>query len=144
MKMQLSEGYAMCFGCGQDNPAGLHLRFHQEGQVAAAEFIPDERHQGWEGIMHGGVVSALLDEAIGYAAYYQELRVVTARMEVRFRRPIPIGRRLLVRGEIISARRKLADARATVSLADGSLGAEATALLYVVTEGQLPDPVPLG
>jgi len=142
MKLQASEGYAMCFGCGQDNPAGLHLRFHQEGKVAAAEFLPDGRHQGWEGIMHGGLVSGLLDEAIGYAAYYQGILEVTARMEVRFRHPIPIGQRLVVRGEIVRTRRKLADARATVSLADGSVGAEATALLYVATEGRVPDPVP--
>jgi len=142
MEVQASKSYAMCFGCGVDNPAGLHLHFHQEGEAAIAEFVADGRHQGWQGLMHGGVASALLDEAIGYAAYYREIMpVVTAKMEVRFRCPISIGQRVLVRGEITRARRRLADARAMISLPNGLVAAEATAVLYIASDGQLPGPV---
>ncbi|MEA3345296.1 MAG: PaaI family thioesterase [Chloroflexota bacterium] len=142
MQISISEEYNMCFGCGKDNPAGFHLRFHQEDGEAVAEFVPDERYQGWEGIMHGGLISTLLDEAIGYAAYYRGIiPIVTARMEVRFHRPIPIGQKVLIRAKIIQARRKLADAQATVKLADGPMAAEATALLYITADGSLPDPL---
>ena len=46
----------MCFACGQENPIGLKLRFTWDGQTAHAEFTPTELHQGWWGIVHGGII----------------------------------------------------------------------------------------
>ena len=86
-----------CFVCGPDNPAGLRLRFVQDGARVRAEFVPREEHVGWEGIVHGGILAAVLDDAMGNVFYLQGYQALTARMEVRFRRPVRPGEHLEVR-----------------------------------------------
>ena len=94
-----------CWGCG-DNPAGLRLPLPQEEGITAYEatFSFDERHQGGPGIVHGGLVGAALDEACGLLATWHRFPAVTARIFVRFRRPVPINTPLLVRAEVESTR----------------------------------------
>ena len=53
-----------CFICGPSNPIGLRLRFHEEGAGVAAEFVPGDLHIGWEGLIHGGLIAAVLDDAM--------------------------------------------------------------------------------
>lgn len=83
----------MCFVCGRQNPVGLKLHFHEdeEAQEVRADFhIPDE-YQGYPGVVHGGIVSTILDEVSGRAVMLQagEGLLATLRMTVRFRRPTP-------------------------------------------------------
>jgi acyl-coenzyme A thioesterase PaaI-like protein len=87
-----------CWGCGI-NPSGIHLPPPAaEGATRyEARFAFDERHQGGPGIVHGGLVSAALDEACGLLATWHRFPAVTARIFVRYRRPVPINRELLVR-----------------------------------------------
>src|SRR5206468_11121168 len=91
--------------CGE-NPIGLGLPLPQDVGVERyeASFTFDERHQGGPGIVHGGLVSALLDEACGLLATWYRFPAVTARIFVRYRRPVPINRRLTVRARIESSR----------------------------------------
>ncbi len=86
-----------CFVCGPDNPSGLRLVFRPEGEAVVAEFVPREEHVGWEGIVHGGILAAVLDDAMGNVFYLRGYQALTARMEVRFRRPVRPGDRLRVR-----------------------------------------------
>lgn len=86
-----------CFVCGPDNPSGLRLVFRREGEAVVAEFVPREEHVGWEGIVHGGILAAVLDDAMGNVFFLQGYQALTARMEVRFRRPVRPGDRLRVR-----------------------------------------------
>ena len=90
-----------CFGCGDLNPAGLKLEFRFEGNKAVADFLPQERHQGYPGLMHGGVTSAALDEAMGWAMYGLGVWAVTGKMEVKFRQPLPLNQKMTVSGEVI-------------------------------------------
>ena len=53
----------MCFGCGQKNPIGLKLMFKLDGKMARAEFTPRDDFQGWPGVLHGGIIAMILDEA---------------------------------------------------------------------------------
>ena len=94
-----------CWGCG-DNPIGLHLPTPTvEGATEyEAYFSFDERHQGGPGIAHGGLVAAALDEAVGLLATWYAFPAVTARIFVRFRRPVPINTELLVRATLDEAR----------------------------------------
>ncbi len=124
----------MCFACGQENPIGLKLRFKWDGRTATTEFTPSELHQGWWGIVHGGIISCLIDEATSYATLFDKMTTVTARMEVRLLSPIPINQRLLVAGSIVKKTRKVAHTRATISLEDGTRVAEGTATHFVVNE----------
>ena len=68
----------MCFGCGRNNPCGVKLSFDWDGRVAKSEFTPTELHQGWQDIIHGGILTTLLDEAMAYAAYFENVAGVTA------------------------------------------------------------------
>ena len=85
-----------CWGCG-DNPTGLHLpQPIAEGLTEyEAYFAFDERHQGGPGIVHGGLVAGALDEAVGLLATWYAFPTVTARIFVRYRRPVPINTELL-------------------------------------------------
>ena len=116
-----------CWGCG-DNPNGIHLPVPvDEGATEYdATFRFDERHQGAPGIAHGGLVAAALDEACGLLATWHRFPMVTARIFVRYRRPVHInrdiaararvtrqhGRRTHVDGELLDAGEVVAEARA--------------------------------
>ena len=127
--MQKSPG--MCFVCGQDNPIGLKLRFSWDGKMARSEFTPGELHQGWSRVVHGGIITCLLDEAMSYATLFEKINTVTARLEVRIKRPIPIGEPLSITGSITRKTRKLVETEANLSLKDGTVVAEATATQFV-------------
>jgi acyl-coenzyme A thioesterase PaaI-like protein len=94
-----------CWGCG-DNPNGIHLPLPpEEGlELYEATFHFDERHQGGPGIVHGGLVGAALDEACGLLATWHRFPAVTARIAVRFRRPVPIHADLTVRAQVTAER----------------------------------------
>lgn len=124
----------MCFACGQENPIGLKLRFTWDGQAARSEFTPTELHQGWWGIVHGGIIACLIDEATSYATLFDKMTTVTARMEVRLLSPIPINQPLSIVGSITKKTRKVAHTRATITLRDGTTVAEGTATHFVVDE----------
>src|SRR5688500_10191072 len=89
-----------CYACGDLNPIGFHLHFGMEDDWAVAPFVATQEHQGYPGFVHGGVVSTLLDEAMGWATYGRGIWAITARMETRFRAIVPIDVPLEVRGRI--------------------------------------------
>jgi acyl-coenzyme A thioesterase PaaI-like protein len=94
-----------CWGCG-DNPQGLRLPLpEREGQERyRATFAFDERHQGGPGLVHGGLVSAALDEACGLLATWYRFPAVTARIFVRYRKPVPINRELELESWVTGSR----------------------------------------
>lgn len=126
--------YNYCFGCGTDNPLGLKLAFQWDGKTARASFLPTKEHQGWPDTVHGGLIMAVLDEAIGWAAYFQGIKGVTGKIEVRLKKPIPIGQAIGVSGACTKASRKLVQAKSAITLGDGSIAAEAAATIYIVPQ----------
>ena len=80
-----------CFGCGPRNQAGLHLRCHLTEEGVAGSFRLETQHEGGPGIAHGGVVAAVLDDLFGFLLYRLGFPMVTARLEVDYRRPIALG-----------------------------------------------------
>lgn len=118
-----------CFGCGPVNPIGLHLHFEPapDGGVVAG-FQPRIEHQGWEGVMHGGLVTTLLDEAMAWAAAASTTMYYTGRLEVRYRRPVTTGSVVKVRGWITRDRGRTLETRAEVQSEEGQTLAEAEAL----------------
>ena len=110
-----------CWGCG-DNPIGLHLP--QPAEIGATEYEAyfefDERHQGGPGIAHGGLVAGALDEAVGLLATWYAFPAVTARIFVRYRRPVPINTELLIRAWLDEARGRRLHVNAAIT--DGARG----------------------
>lgn len=121
----------MCFACGTENPIGLKLQFHRDGEVYVTTFIADQAFQGYQNIVHGGIVATLLDEVM--ARYVWELYgpSATAKLEVRYRRPAPCGVPIEVRGWITAVRRggRALETAAEARLEDGTIVAEATGLV---------------
>jgi acyl-coenzyme A thioesterase PaaI-like protein len=126
-----------CYVCGPDNPVGLHVPFEKDGEAGStAVYLARKEHGGWNGILHGGVTFSLMDEAFGWCLYLQNIPAVTARVETRFHKPIPIGTRLHIRAWVVGKRRRLYDARAEVRVdnASGLLVAESDAVLCSVAQ----------
>jgi uncharacterized protein (TIGR00369 family) len=127
----------MCFVCGLENSIGLKMAFYQdaEGRVVA-EFTPGDEHQGYPGVVHGGIVTAMLDETLGRVAIAAERWMVTGRLNIRFRQPIPVGETLTVVGEVVAWKKRVLEARGEIWLVDGQVGAEATGTFLEISPEQ--------
>jgi acyl-coenzyme A thioesterase PaaI-like protein len=124
-----------CYVCGPENPGGLHVPFFADGDHGSrAVYIARAEHGGWPGILHGGVTFALMDEALGWAVHFQGLHGVTARADTRFRRPVPIGAKLIIRGWTLEQRGRRVPAHAEVRVDDQeqTLLAETDATMYLL------------
>jgi uncharacterized protein (TIGR00369 family) len=124
-----------CFVCGRENPLGLGARWESDparGEVRATLEVP-EHFNGFPGTVHGGVLSALLDEAAVRTALldgggFDDL-MVTAKLEVAFRRPIPTRTPVVVTARLVRRSGSRAQAEAEIRLPDGTVAARAEALL---------------
>jgi uncharacterized protein (TIGR00369 family) len=125
----------LCFACGPKNPIGLKLKFDWDGREVKSRFTPGEFHQGWAGLVHGGITASLLDEAMSYAALYSGVNSLTARMQVRFKRPVPIDEPLTVTASVTRKTRRLVETRGELRLDDGTLVAESTATMFIFLVG---------
>lgn len=96
----LPSHFDLCFGCGPHHPTGLHLQMDGAGKEVRGWFDVKEHHQGAPGLAHGGVISAAMDEGMGFLLWLLATPAVTAHIEVNFRRPVPVGARLRLGGRI--------------------------------------------
>ncbi|MBO5244546.1 MAG: PaaI family thioesterase [Selenomonadales bacterium] len=121
-----------CFACGPDNPISLKLKFREEGDQYCSEFVGQEVHQSYDGIVHGGIISTLLDEIMGGYMYYKGHKAVTAKLEIRYRKPTPIGQHLNIRGWIVGNRGSMYDLASQITLDDGTVTAEGKAKIALI------------
>jgi len=96
-----------CFVCGEKNPHGLKIDFSFDGKVVRAEFVPDKRYQGYMDILHGGIISTLLDEAMVRLAIEMGKPAVTAKLDVRFKKAVKVGDRLEIEAGLISEKKRI-------------------------------------
>jgi uncharacterized protein (TIGR00369 family) len=118
-----------CFVCSQTNPIGLHVRFAVDGRRVTGEFTPSDLHVGFTGVVHGGILAAVLDDALAAIGYYQGEPTVTARLSVRYRRPARPGEPLRVEAVETGRRGALRQGTAVLRAADGTVIAEAEGTL---------------
>jgi acyl-coenzyme A thioesterase PaaI-like protein len=126
-----------CFVCGLANPFGLKLRFYTTapGEVTTETVIP-EQYQGFPGIVHGGIVAAILDEAAGRAQMNGEQTrfMYTARLDIRYRKNVPVNQPLRLVGRTVKNKARTAIAASSLYGPDGGLLAEAEVLLVDVPQ----------
>lgn len=117
----VSDGY--CFACGDKNPHGLKMKFQidREKQAIHTIFTVEPTYQGWDGVVHGGIISTLLDETMANLVYHLGFNAIAASLEVRFKQPAPILEPLLIQGEITEVHKKLVRAKASVAKEDGTV-----------------------
>lgn len=118
----------MCFACGTDNPIGLKLDFKLEGDQVTAYFVPTETHQGYPGMMHGGLVTTLLDEAMAKVLNLQQIVAVTATIDVKFRHIVPIGERLTISGQLVKEGKRRCLLKSYVTNQAGKILAQASSV----------------
>ena len=120
MELNDTTDYQRCFVCGQRNPYGLHLVFRVEGDEVVADFQPREEHQGFPGVIHGGIVAAVLDETLGRTSVLGKNKewTMTGKLEIRYRRYVPYGPLLRVRARLDLERRRMLQASGALTLAD--------------------------
>jgi acyl-coenzyme A thioesterase PaaI-like protein len=130
-----------CWGCGE-NAIGIALPVPEaEGLEEYEAYVSfDERHQGGPGLVHGGLVAAALDEACGLLATWYRFPTVTARIFVRYRRPVPINTELLLRAELEWARGRRIHVRGHLTDGDENLAEARAAFLHVPLEHFLATP----
>jgi acyl-coenzyme A thioesterase PaaI-like protein len=127
-----------CFICGLENPIGLRLKMYQtKPGVLETAYTAPEHFQGYPGVLHGGIVAAILDEISGRAHMGDPSEprfMFTAKMEVRYRKNVPIGQPLKIIGKAGKSRGKIAEGWAGIYNQGGELLAEANTLLVDVPD----------
>ena len=125
------ETYGNCFVCGENNQGGLRLTFEidHEKETLRTTFVAGPTFQGYDGLVHGGIISTLLDEAMAKLVYKLGYNAVTASLEVRFKKPVPILEPLLVYGEITQVTQRLVKAMARMTREDGTVLATGSSTL---------------
>jgi len=116
-----------CFVCGTQNPHGLHLRFRRENDEVRAEFTPQPQHAGFRGIVHGGILSTVLDEAMFWAAATTRKRFcLAAELNVRFVEKVSVGQKLVCVARLKVDRGRLWESEAELRDEHGKVCARAT------------------
>lgn len=109
-----------CFVCGPDSPVGLRVHFDGDRDGVVARCTVDPRWQGFEGIVHGGIIAGLVDDAMWHAIYHHgSVNTMTAELSVRYQKPVPIGELLHIAGRVTQFTRRLVVATATIVLESG-------------------------
>ena len=118
-----------CFGCGAANPIGLHLEFFlaPDGAVLADKTLA-ESYEGPPGIVHGGMIATLLDEAMSKSVRAQGVRAVTRRLEVEYLLPVPSRAPIRLEARLVRSQSRKYWTEASLSDAAGTLLARSTGL----------------
>ena len=129
-----------CFACGQENPHGLQIRFRwqDDGEITAT-WTPSLVWEGFRGIVHGGVVSTVLDEAMSKAVATTGAEALTAELRVRFHHHVAAGEVFLVRGWIVSRHHRLLKTEAVLLARDGTEHAHAWATFLPLDRAKEPE-----
>ena len=126
-----------CYVCGRENPVSLGMTFFlQENGEVTSEVVVSEAYAGYPGMVHGGNIAAMMDEAVGRAATGDDPNrfAVTSQLTVKYRQPVPTNQRLLVTGRLIKKRGKVSQAYGEIRNQEGQLLAEADAIFVEIAE----------
>lgn len=112
----------VCFVCGEENGCGLKLRFRTDGERVWTVLTPAERYMGYAGITHGGILTAVLDETMGWAPAVRTGRFCMAvELTIELRRSVPIGRQVTVMGEMTDVSRRIWEGKGEIRDDEGTL-----------------------
>jgi acyl-coenzyme A thioesterase PaaI-like protein len=125
-----------CFACGPANGRGLHLDIQNDGDVTYVDFTPDESWQGFGGVVHGGLVATVLDEVMAWELYGYDDFAVTGRMEITYRKLVPVGQPLRASAKLVQDRRRAKKVHAEIRDQDGALLASADSLFVSIPPEQ--------
>ena len=129
---QQMQAYPNCFGCGPENPFGLRLTYRVEGDALVTDFTPGGTHEGWPGIVHGGIIATILYEVMENFAFQKGIIAMMRDMDVQFRKPANIGTRITALARLeLSADREMS---ITATLVQKNVVAEGSARLVALSQ----------
>jgi len=117
----------MCFVCGRGNPVGLYMQFYDDGELEVfSDYTVPAHYQGYPGIVHGGVVAAMLDEVVARVSMIGDHHhfMMSVKLQILYRQPVPTEVPLRVVGRILRLRGRLGKAEGRIILPDGTIAAE--------------------
>ena len=118
----------MCLVCGLKNPFGLHASFFElDNNELLAVFKPKDEHQSYPGRLHGGIISTILDEAIGRAIMIHskgDIWGVTVDLQIRFKKPVPLDEELRILARITKDSSRFFEGTGELLLQDGTVAAK--------------------
>ena len=129
-----------CFVCGRKNPNGLYMSFYDNGESEVySEYEVSELFQGYPGVVHGGVVAAMLDEVVARVSMISDPHhfMMSVRMDVKYRMPVPTETPLYLVGKIVRMRGRLGKAVGEIRLPSGKVAAESAMTLADVPEDMI-------
>ena len=116
-----------------ENPHSLGIKVEKDGaNQVKAEFIAEDRYRGWSNYLHGGILSLVFDEMLGWLSYNMGHDAMTARLEVRYRKPVPLGSKLFFSGVLEREIKGILDIKLCANLEDGSLAAEGKGRMMII------------
>ncbi len=131
--MESLPGYKECFVCGKENPLGLQITLFKDKNEVKAEFVPDTRHQGFKGIVHGGILFSILDEMMGRTAEVTKgVMALTIEIKIKYRRKAPLGQKIIFTAKMTKDWGRMIEAQAQACLEDGTLLTEAQGKFLLV------------
>lgn len=118
----------MCFACGENNQSGLKLRFSlHKNNTITTEFIPQKEHQGLKNIVHGGIISVILDETMANLNWKLGKSTLTGQLEVKFKSPALTGEKLICKASIVKEDKRIIYNQALLTTTDSRVIASANA-----------------
>ena len=126
--------YPGCFVCGDENDSGLKLRFWWDGEVCRTEFVAEERFCGYHRLLHGGIISTILDEVMIKAILAEGIVVVTVDLQVCYKAPAQTGDKLIFEARVGKRKKRFFTTTGVALLESGQIAAEASARYIQVTD----------
>ena len=128
----------LCFACSPENPIGLKLKPVHDGEKVTAEFTAGKFHQGWNDVVHGGILYTLLDEVNAYAMLCQGIEFgVTAQSEIRFKQVAPINEPIQASAWVTKLTKRLVETKGVLTLKDNTVIADGDFLFYVLRQSKM-------
>jgi uncharacterized protein (TIGR00369 family) len=122
--MELMKRYPNCFVCGDKNPIGLNVPFYVKDDRVVAEYTAQRQFEGYKDILHGGILSSLLDEVMIRAVLAKGINCLTSEMRVRFKKMVKIGEKLHMEGWLVEDRGRILVAQGKIVNPNGEVVAE--------------------
>jgi uncharacterized protein (TIGR00369 family) len=133
--LQALPWYTNCFVCGKDNPIGLNIAFFRDQDKIKAEFLPESKHQGFKGIVHGGILFSILDEIMGRTALItRDVMTMTVEINIKYRKKALVGEKIIFAAQMTKDLGRMIEAQAEARSEDGTLLTEAKGKFIVLSK----------
>lgn len=124
-----------CFVCGKENEEGMQLTFKSDKNNTYSYYKFPEKFQGWDNVIHGGILSTLLDEVMAKSCINEGFEAVTRKINIEYLKPVKVGQKLKIVGKIKNIRKKLIEAEAEIiDENNGTIYATGKSLFWIIKE----------